>query len=40
VESDTTLKPTVLVGGREANVVFSGLTQYPSVYQINIKLQP
>jgi uncharacterized protein (TIGR03437 family) len=40
VESDTTLKPTVLVGGRQANVVFSGLTQYPSIYQINVKLDP
>jgi uncharacterized protein (TIGR03437 family) len=38
VESDTTLKPTVLVGGRQANVLFSGLTQYPSIYQINVKL--
>jgi uncharacterized protein (TIGR03437 family) len=40
VESDTTLKPTVLVGGRQANVQFSGLTQYPSIYQINVKLDP
>jgi uncharacterized protein (TIGR03437 family) len=40
VESDTTLKPTVLIGGRQANVVFSGLTQYPSIYQINVKLDP
>jgi uncharacterized protein (TIGR03437 family) len=40
VESDTTSKPTVLVGGRQANVLFSGLTQYPSIYQINIKLDP
>jgi uncharacterized protein (TIGR03437 family) len=40
VESDTTLKPTVLVGGRQANVLFSGLTQYPSICQINIKLDP
>jgi len=40
VESDTTLKPVVLVGGRQANVLFSGLTQYPSIYQINVKLDP
>lgn len=40
VESDTTLTPTVLVGGRQANVLFSGLTQYPSIYQINVKLDP
>jgi uncharacterized protein (TIGR03437 family) len=40
VESDTTLKPTVLVGGRQANVLFSGLTQYPSIYQVNVKLDP
>jgi uncharacterized protein (TIGR03437 family) len=40
VESDTTLQPMVLVGGRQANVVFSGLTQYPSIYQINVKLDP
>jgi len=40
VESDTKLKPVVLVGGRQANVLFSGLTQYPSIYQINVKLDP
>ncbi len=38
VESDTTNKPVVLVGGVPANVLFSGLTQYPSIYQINVKL--
>jgi len=38
VESDTLTKPVVLVGGRQANVLFSGLTQYPSIYQINVKL--
>jgi uncharacterized protein (TIGR03437 family) len=38
VESDTTIKPVVLVGSIPATVVFSGLTQYPSIYQINVKL--
>jgi uncharacterized protein (TIGR03437 family) len=38
VESDTLTKPVVLVGGRQANVLFSGLTQYPSIYQVNVKL--
>jgi uncharacterized protein (TIGR03437 family) len=38
VESDTLTKPVVLVGGRQANVLFSGLTQYPSIYQINVQL--
>ena len=40
VESDTINKPIVLVGGRQASVTFSGLTQYPSIYQVNIKLDP
>lgn len=40
VESDTLTKPVVLVGGRQANVLFSGLTQYPSIYQVNVKLDP
>lgn len=38
VESDTIGKPVVLVGGVPANVLFSGLTQYPSIYQINLTL--
>jgi uncharacterized protein (TIGR03437 family) len=38
VESDTKATPVVLVGGRQAKVMFSGLTQYPSIYQINITL--
>jgi uncharacterized protein (TIGR03437 family) len=38
VESDTVTKPVVLIGGRQANVLFSGLTQYPSIYQVNVKL--
>jgi len=38
VESDTVNKPVVMVGGVQANVVFSGLSQFPSVYQINIIL--
>jgi uncharacterized protein (TIGR03437 family) len=38
VESDTTTKPRVLVGNIPATVVFSGLTQYPSIYQINVQL--
>ena len=29
-----------MVGGRQANVLFSGLTQYPSIYQVNISLDP
>jgi len=40
VESDTLTKPVVMVGGVQANVVFSGLSQFPSVYQINIILAP
>ena len=41
VESDTVNKPTVLVGGVPANVVFSGLSpQFPSLYQLNIILSP
>ncbi len=40
VESDTVVKPVVLVGGQQAKVLFSGLTQYPSIYQINISLNP
>jgi uncharacterized protein (TIGR03437 family) len=41
VESDTLTKPVVLVGGVQANVVFSGLSpQYPSLYQINVVLNP
>jgi uncharacterized protein (TIGR03437 family) len=40
VESDTKVTPVVLVGGRQAKVLFSGLTQYPSIYQINITLDP
>ncbi len=40
VESDTLTKPVVLVGGVQANVVFSGLSQFPSVYQINVVLAP
>ena len=38
VESDTTTKPVVMVGGIPANVLFSGLTQYPSIYQINLTM--
>jgi uncharacterized protein (TIGR03437 family) len=40
VESDTLTKPVVLVGGRQATVLFSGLTQYPSIYQLNVQLDP
>ncbi|PWU05015.1 MAG: hypothetical protein C5B51_15745 [Terriglobia bacterium] len=40
IQSDTVNKPVVLVGGVAANVVFSGLSQFPSVYQINVILQP
>ena len=40
VESDSIVKPVVLVGGRQATAGFSGLTQYPSIYQINIELDP
>jgi uncharacterized protein (TIGR03437 family) len=38
VESDTVTKPVIMVGGRQATVLFSGLTQYPSIYQVNVKL--
>jgi uncharacterized protein (TIGR03437 family) len=40
VQSNTLATPVVMVGGQQANVIFSGLTQYPSIYQINIKLNP
>ena len=41
VESDTVNKPVVLVGGVQASVKFSGLSpQYPSLYQINVVLDP
>lgn len=39
--STTTTTPVVLVGGKQANVLFSGLqAQFPSIYQINVKLDP
>ena len=40
VESDSKVTPVVMVGGRQAKVLFSGLTQFPSIYQINITLDP
>ena len=41
VESDTVNKPVILVGGVQASVKFSGLSpQYPSLYQINVVLDP
>jgi uncharacterized protein (TIGR03437 family) len=40
VESDTLTVPVVLVGGKQAKVTFSGLAQYPSIYQVNIQLDP
>jgi uncharacterized protein (TIGR03437 family) len=40
MESDTNATPVVFVGGEQATVAFSGLTQYPSTYQVNIKLNP
>ena len=40
VQTTTNETPVVLVGGRQANVTFSGLTQYPGVYQINLTLDP
>jgi len=33
--STTTAQPTVLIGGKPANVIYSGLTIYPGLYQIN-----
>jgi uncharacterized protein (TIGR03437 family) len=33
--STTTVQPTVLIGGHPANVLYSGLTIYPGLYQIN-----
>jgi uncharacterized protein (TIGR03437 family) len=39
-EDTTTGTPVVMVGGVPAKVVFSGLTQYPSIYQINAQLAP
>lgn len=33
--STTTIQPTVLIGGKSANVLYSGLTIYPGLYQIN-----
>jgi uncharacterized protein (TIGR03437 family) len=38
--STTVTNPTVLVGGVPAQVVFSGLSQYVGVYQINVVIQP
>ncbi len=38
--SQTLTKPTVLVGGIPAQVVFSGLIAYVGVYQINIIIAP
>jgi uncharacterized protein (TIGR03437 family) len=38
VESDTLTTPVVLVGGVPANVAFSGLSQFPALYQINFTL--
>jgi uncharacterized protein (TIGR03437 family) len=29
-----------MVGGQPGSVIFSGLTQYPSNYQINVKVNP
>jgi uncharacterized protein (TIGR03437 family) len=40
VEDDTTTIPVVMVGGRQATVLFSGLTQHPSIYQLNVTLDP
>ncbi len=40
VQSNTVATPVVMVGGQPASVIFSGLTQYPSIYQINVKLNP
>ncbi|MBV8730440.1 MAG: hypothetical protein JO336_11605 [Acidobacteriia bacterium] len=37
-QDTTTATPQVMVGGVQATVLFSGLTQYPSIYQINAKL--
>jgi uncharacterized protein (TIGR03437 family) len=36
----TTATPTVLIGGKTATVVYSGLTIYPGLYQINVKMPP
>ncbi len=38
--ANTLTKPVVLVGGVPAQVVFSGLSQYVGVYQINIIIDP
>ena len=38
--STTTVQPTVLIGGKAANVVYSGLTIYPGLYQINVTMPP
>lgn len=40
LQSNTVNNPVVLVGSVPAQVVFSGLSQYPSLYQINIVLDP
>ena len=36
----TVAQPTVLIGGAPATVLFSGLTLYPGLYQINVTMPP
>lgn len=38
--STTAQQPTVLIGGKAANVAYSGLTTYPGLYQINVLMPP
>ena len=38
--SSTVAQPVVLIGGKPGNVLFSGLTAYPGLYQINVTLPP
>lgn len=36
--SNTVVTPTVMVGGQPATVIFSGMSAYPGLYQINARL--
>ncbi len=38
--STTAVQPTVLIGGKPAKVLYSGLTIYPGLYQINVVMPP
>lgn len=33
-------QPVVLIGGQTATILYSGLTIYPGLYQINVTMPP